>query len=300
MLPLMTGPAVVLRLLDSANIKRRVSDMGFNDEQLHVLRKFTASNQGMTIVSGPTGSGKTTTLYALLREISSLDRHVATIEDPVEYRLPLINQVQVRHTESKPLTFASALRALMRMDPDVILVGEIRDAETAKVALDAAITGHLVLSTVHARDAAGTFERLVEIGAPPYVVADAVSVSVAQRLIRRVHTCATMMPVSDSEARRLEMLGLEIPKMLAHPTGCELCANTGYQGRVAIAEVLTSTPQIREMIRAMAGHDAIVSEARKFGFETMADHTQKMLVNGVTSLEEVGRILEDITDIGSA
>lgn len=298
MLPEITGPAIVLRLLDSANIRRRLSEMGFSPDQLEMLRKFTKSNQGMAVVSGPTGSGKTTTLYALLREAASIERHVATIEDPVEYRLPLIGQVQVRNSAGRPLLFADALRALMRMDPDVLLVGEIRDAETAKVALDAAITGHLVFSTVHARDAAGTFERLIEIGAPPYVVADAVTVAVAQRLVRRVHSCARRRPPDEDELALMRRLRIDPPETLAQPVGCELCGNTGYKGRVAVVEVLTSTPKIRSLVRTMAGHDAIVAEAKASGFVSMAEHASGLLADGTTTLTEVGRILEDITDTG--
>ncbi len=291
MAPTVNGPKIVMRLLDSNNVRRRLADMGFSAEHLHTMRSAAQMNQGMVFVSGPTGSGKTTTLYALLREASSVERNVCTIEDPVEYRLPLVNQVQVRSHGDKPVTFASALRNMLRMDPDVILLGEVRDAETAKVALEAAITGHLVMSTVHARDAIGVFTRLTEIGAPAYLVAEAISVSIAQRLIRRLHDCATAGEPSDKEILLFEQLGMDVPDELMRARGCDTCGGSGFRGRVALVEVLTPSSKIREMIVAGSSHDDLIRQARSEGFRSLSDHAATAVVNGATTIDEAAKLL---------
>lgn len=292
MIPQVTGPSIVMRLLDSANVRRRLSDMGFSPVQLDLLRRTAASHEGMAIVSGPTGSGKTTTLYALLREAASIERKVVSIEDPVEYRLPLVNQVQVRTNVARPVTFARALRAMLRMDPDVILVGEIRDEETAGTALDAAITGHLVLTTVHARDSINVYSRLTEIGAPSYMVAEAITLSVAQRLVRRVHDCATVASPTGKDVVTFDQLGLEVPDKLVHARGCDGCGGSGYRGRIAVVETLVPSANLKEMVRVKAGREEMVKQAREDGFLSLADNAARLVAENQTTIDEVYRVVK--------
>lgn len=291
MLPQVNGPSIVMRLLDSANVRRRLSDMGFSIVQLDLLRRTTASHEGMVVISGPTGSGKTTTLYALLREASSVERKVVSIEDPVEYRLPLVNQVQVRTNAARPLTFSRALRAMLRMDPDVILVGEIRDAETASTALDAAITGHLVFTTVHARDSLNIYSRLTEIGTPAYLVAEAVSLSVAQRLVRRVHDCATSSAPTGRDVAAYDQIGVEVPDQVIHARGCDACGGSGYRGRIAVVETLVPSSTIKEMVRLQAGREEILRQARTEGFLSLADNAARLVEDNLTTIDEVHRVV---------
>lgn len=292
MLPQVNGPSIVMRLLDSANVRRRLSDMGFSTVQLDLLRRTASSHEGMVIVSGPTGSGKTTTLYALLREASSVERKVVSIEDPVEYRLPLVNQVQVRANVARPLTFSRALRAMLRMDPDVILVGEIRDAETAATALDASITGHLVFTTVHARDSLNVYSRLVEIGAPAYLVAEAVSLSVAQRLVRRVHDCAVSSAPTGRDVTTFDQLGLEVPDTVIHARGCDACGGSGYRGRIAVVETLVPSANIKEMVRLQSGREEMLRQAREEGFLSLADNAARLVADNLTTIDEVYRVVK--------
>ena len=235
-------------------------------------------------------------MYALIREASSVERNVCTIEDPVEYRLPLVNQVQIRTIGDKKLSFADALKNTLRMDPDVILIGEVRDAETAKAALDAANTGHLVFSTVHANSALNVFSRLIEIGAPAYLVADAVSLSVAQRLIRRLHDCATPEAPTDKIAGMYERMGIDLPERVMTPRGCEGCSGTGYRGRVALVEVLTPSEALKEMITSHAPLSKLLECARADGFMTLSDHAASVVTDGITSIEEAVRLLQGVED----
>lgn len=292
MLPQVTGPAIVMRLLDSANVRRRLSDMGFSPIQLDLLRRTANGHEGMVVVSGPTGSGKTTTLYALLREASSVERKVVSIEDPVEYRLPLVNQVQVRTGVARPLTFSRALRAMLRMDPDVILVGEIRDEETARTALDASITGHLVFTTVHARDALNIYSRLTEIGAPSYLVAEAVTLSVAQRLVRRVHDCAALTAPNAREVAIYDQLGVELPDRVVRARGCDACGGSGYRGRIAVVETLQPTATLREMVRLQVGREEMLSQIRSEGFLSLADNAARLVAESLTTIDEVYRVVK--------
>jgi type II secretory ATPase GspE/PulE/Tfp pilus assembly ATPase PilB-like protein len=292
MIPQVNGPMIVLRLLDSNNVRRRLADMGFSEMQLEQLRAAALSPQGMVVVSGPTGSGKTTTLYALLREATSVERKVVSIEDPVEYRLPLVSQIQVRTASARPLTFARALRSVLRMDPDVVLVGEVRDEETARTALDAAITGHLVFTTVHSKDSVSTYSRLIEIGAAPYLAADAISLSVAQRLVRRAHDCAVLAPPDPRDLARYRSLGVEVPDRILHARGCDGCGGSGYRGRVAVVEVLRPNAALREMVRHHTSADEMYRQARADGLQTLADNAARLVAENITTSEEVFRMLE--------
>ena len=289
MLPQENGTSMVLRLLDSANVSRRLSDMGFNASQLETMERAASSSQGTVIVCGPTGSGKTTTLYAMLREMASIEKNVVTIENPVEYRLPLINQTSVNTGGDRDFGFTKALRAILRMDPDVILVGEIRDAETAKTAMDAAITGHLVLSTVHARDAVGIYTRLAEMGVPAYLVAEAMSVGVSQRLVRRLHDCAQLVTPTTTDLAMYHAAGTPAPDQILRPAGCPGCSNSGYRGRLAVVEVLEPSLTFRQKVLLGAGHDELAEQARADGMVSMMDEGLRLVRDQMTTVEELLR-----------
>lgn len=291
LLPQLHGPSIVIRLLDSLNVRTRLDDMGFAPETLQMLRHATAQTAGTLVVSGPTGSGKSTTLYGLLRELDAVSKGIYTVEDPVEYRLPNIQQTPIRaDIGEKSLTFPRALRTILRMDPDIILVGEIRDAETAKVAMDAALTGHLVLTTLHAPSALGVYTRLREMGVPSYMVAEALTLTTAQRLARKVHDCRVLSPPSLYEAQWLEDRGLEVPDRLMHPTGCMACSD-GYQGRQALVEVLAPSRQLKGLIGAGAPHEELVEAAFAGGYRTLLQDGYRQLLEGRTTVSELARIL---------
>jgi type IV pilus assembly protein PilB len=291
MLPQENGTSIVLRILDSANISRRLSDMGFETGVLASLEAAARSSQGTIIVCGPTGSGKTTTLYALMRDVASIEKNIITIEDPVEYRLPLINQTAVNHIGDRSMSFARSLRAILRMDPDVILVGEVRDQETARTAMDAAVTGHLVLSTIHARDAVGIYTRLSEMGVPLYLISEAMSLGVSQRLVRRLHDCSLPAPPSELQRQLFVALGDEPPETVRVPTGCSGCGNTGFRGRIAVAELLAPTPAFRQKVLAGVGHDELLDQARADGMVPMKEAGLVLVRQQVTTIEELSRVV---------
>lgn len=295
MLPQENGPTVVVRLLDSLNIARRLDDMGFSPTHLAAIRAQLAASQGTILVAGPTGSGKTTTLYAMLREIDSVSRAVLTVEDPVEYRLPHIGQTQIRTgLGERSLTFARALRSILRLDPDVILVGEVRDEDTARTLMDASITGHLCLSTIHAPSAVGIFLRLVEMGAPAYQVAEAVNVAINQRLVRRVHDCARLSLPTAEERVILERLGADPDTIgpVPHAMGCEACNGAGYRGRVAIAEVLVPTGALRDLVVAKRPSSQLAAAARAAGHVDLVDDALRHLRAGSSTIAELVRVLD--------
>lgn len=291
MLPQENGPSVVLRILDSMNVNRRLSDMGFDVAALEVLEATARSSQGTIIVCGPTGSGKTTTLYALMREVATVEKNIITIEDPVEYRLPLINQTAVSHIGDRNMGFARALRAILRMDPDIIMVGEIRDDETAKTAMDAAITGHLVMSTIHARDTVGIYTRLGEMNVPTYLISEAMSLAVSQRLVRRLHDCAIAAPPTERQRQLFHLLGANSPDTLMIPAGCPSCQSTGFRGRVAVAELLAPTPAFRQKVLAGAHHDELEDQARQDGMIPMKEAGLALVRQSLTTIEELARVV---------
>ena len=293
MIRLASGPKVVVRLLDPSNLKS-LTELGFSPEALEMMLGTALRPQGLIVVAGPTGSGKTTTLYALLQETKKIERNVMTIENPVEYRLPLVSQIPVTaaRAEGRSVTFASALRTVLRLDPDVILVGEIRDSETAQTALDAAITGHMVLTTVHAPSAIGVFTRLIEMGAPPYLVADALSLSVSQRLVKRVHSCASRATPSAEEAEILSAHGLSVPAEVAVPEGCGGCRMTGYMGRIAVVELCAPNDKVRHLVSTRAPSEEIERAARDGGgYLSMISQVDRLLHTGETTPAEVLRAL---------
>ena len=297
-LPSEYGESLVLRVLNPKNILS-LQELGLRDDLLAIFRKEITKPNGMIVVTGPTGSGKTTTLYAFLREINQPEIKIITIEDPIEYHLEGISQTQV-HPE-KGYTFASGLRAIVRQDPDAILVGEIRDAETADIALQAALTGHLVLSTLHTNDAAGTITRLVSLGAKPVNIAPALNLVVAQRLVRRVcEACASFTQISKEELalikRELDHLGAGIkPEIgstmkLARAKGCKKCANSGYKGRVGLFEAIVMDDELQELVLESPSVTQLKKKAVERGMITLRQDGLLLVLRGITTMEEIERV----------
>jgi type IV pilus assembly protein PilB len=271
-LPTADGEKVVIRILVQDRAKVALEDLGFEPDVLATFKEMLVRPQGMILVTGPTGSGKTSTLYAALNFLRGETTNIVTVEDPVEYRLAGVNQVAV--SEKSGLTFAAGLRSILRQDPNVVMVGEIRDSETAQIAFQAAQTGHLVLSTLHTNDAPSAITRLVEMGVPAYLVASSVIAVQAQRLVRRLCTCKAVEP--DGSAR---------------PKGCDLCRNTGFKGRIAIYELMKVTPRVRSVLLARASEDIVRSAARASGMRTMFMDGRRKAARGITVVEEVLRVV---------
>ncbi len=288
-MPTLYGEKIVLRLLDRSSLQLDMTRLGFEDDQLKAFREGIYSPWGMILVTGPTGSGKTTTLYSALTELNRTSLNISTAEDPVEYSLAGVNQVQVH--ESIGLNFAAALRSFLRQDPDIIMVGEIRDFETAEVAIKAALTGHLVLSTIHTNDAPSTVNRLLNMGVEPFLVSSALNVVLAQRLARRV--CDECKVVEEVPADLLVEIGMERQPaescVCYRGRGCAACNNTGYRGRVALYELLVMTDEIRELVLIGASAAEIKREARGQGMQTLRQSALGKLSQGVISVEEVMR-----------
>jgi len=287
-LPTHAGEKVVLRLLDSSDAAQRLDHLGMAP-QLHAeFSRLIARPHGVLLVTGPTGSGKTTTLYAAMAALDRERHNVVTLEDPVEYRLPGLTQVQVHRKAG--LGFAAALRAVLRQDPDVVMLGELRDRETVEIALAAALTGHLVLSTLHTNDAASAPARLYEMGAPPYLVAGGLVGVLAQRLARRL--CGHCRAQRLMRAPQLAALGLPArDSQLFVPVGCDRCDGTGYRGRVGIFELLSVSPSIRQRILRRAAPDALRAHAQAEGLVLMAGDAWTKVRAGLTTLAEVVPLL---------
>lgn len=288
-LPTVLGEKVVLRVLDPRSALKELDELGFNPEALERFRAIIHSAYGLVMVTGPTGSGKTTTLYAALRRINDRTRNIVTLEDPVEYMLPGISQVQVNTKVG--LSFASGLRSILRQDPDIIMVGEVRDPETAAMAIRSAMTGHLVLSTVHTNDAIGAIYRLIDMGIEPYLVASSVIGVVAQRLVRLVCTrCAESYELApDAPERQILQAEPDQPVVLRRGRGCTQCNHTGYKGRAAVSEVVPISARIRELISKRAPADELKQVAVEEGMITMQQDGLNKVLQGVTTLEEVLR-----------
>jgi type IV pilus assembly protein PilB len=284
-LPTSHGESVVLRVLDRASGTISLTELGIAVHQIKLLEHIAARPHGLFLVSGPTGSGKTTTLYSLLARVDSLRRNVATIEDPVEYMLPFVRQSQVDY--SIGFDFKTGLRSLMRQDPDVILVGEIRDEETAQMAVKASMTGHLVFSTLHTNNAIGCVPRLVDLGIASYLVEDSLIGALAQRLVRRC--CSACVTEVEATPKELAWLGTDVPFLLKG-AGCRHCDNSGYQGRTVIAELFLMDPEVTQLIRRNAPLPQISEAAERSGFVNIeADGRQKVLA-GLTTVDEVLRV----------
>ncbi|HEY0997292.1 MAG TPA: ATPase, T2SS/T4P/T4SS family [Gemmatimonadaceae bacterium] len=284
-LPAARGEKIVVRILDARTTILGLDEMGFGPSERARLATLLQVREGLILLTGPTGSGKTTTLYAAVREITGRGVNVVTVEDPVEYRIPGIVQVQVH--ERSGLTFAAALRSIMRQDPDVILVGEIRDRETAEIAIQASLTGHLVLSTLHTNDAASAITRLMDIGVERHKIGTALKGVVAQRLLRRLcPACATLVALGSASH------GLEAGTDVGEARGCAECAGTGYAGRLAIAEVLLGTPEIESLVAAGASAERIAERARASGMGSLWSAGIAHVRRGATSLDELLRVAE--------
>lgn len=286
-LPTLFGEKVVLRLLDQSNLQLDMTKLGFEPKQLEVFKNGIHQPYGMCLVTGPTGSGKTTTLYSALAELNTTDTNISTAEDPCEFNLEGINQVNVK--KEVGLTFAAALKAFLRQDPDVIMVGEIRDFEVGEIAIEAALTGHLVLSTLHTNDAPSTITRLLNMGIEPFLVTGSLNVVVAQRLCRRI---CPQCKVEDKDISVHEIIACGVAPSSAEKmkvykgAGCDHCNKTGYKGRVAIYEVLDVTPGLRELILKHASSDEIKRQAIKDGMKTLRMCALTKVANGDTTLEE--------------
>ena len=286
-LPTVYGEKIVLRLLDKTSFNFTKEGLGLSDHNLQLFDNILKSPYGMILVTGPTGSGKTTTLYTVLRELNKIEKNIITVEDPVEYRLGGINQVQVNVKTG--LTFASGLRSILRQDPDIVMVGEIRDGETAEIAVRAAITGHLVLSTLHTNDSPSTIARLVDMGVEPYIVSSAVVGIVSQRLVKTL--CSECKEAYEIDHKEKRMLGLdENETMVLHrPVGCNAC-NAGYSGRAAVHEIMPVNEGIRKLIDAGETTDIIRKKALDQGMTTLFQSALDLAVQGKTSFEEVMRV----------
>ncbi len=284
-IPMLHGEAVVMRLLRQNASLRGARELGMNARELACLNRVLQLPHGIVLVTGPTGSGKTSTLYTALHEINDSERKIITIEDPIEYQLKGVNQIQV--SEKSGLTFARGLRSILRHDPDVILIGEIRDQETAQIAVQASLTGHLVFSTLHTNDAAGAVTRLVDMGVEPYLVASSLEAVLAQRLVRLL--CPRCRRVDETPAARTykTKLGLAADTVLYRAVGCRECRQTGYHGRRAIFEWMDTNSEIRELILKNSSTDAIRDAACRNGMRTLADDGRRLVQEGVTTIEEV-------------
>jgi type IV pilus assembly protein PilB len=285
-LPTLFGEKVVMRLLDQSNLQLDMTKLGFEKQQIDKLMDGIHKPYGMVLVTGPTGSGKTTTLYSALADLNKPETNISTAEDPVEFNLEGINQVNVR--KEVGLTFAAALKSFLRQDPDVIMVGEIRDLEVGEIAVEAALTGHLVLSTLHTNDAPATITRLLNMGIEPFLVIAALNVCVAQRLCRKICTgCREQIkiPISELIAAGFTQQTAEKVKVFKGK-GCDKCNNTGYKGRVAIYEVLTATPGVRQAILNNASSDDLKLIAIKEGMKTLRMSALTKVAQGMTTLEE--------------
>ena len=291
-LPTVWGEKVVMRILDNSTASLDLRDLSFLEDNYETYKESYSKPYGMLLVTGPTGSGKSTTLYATLNAVSRPEINVITVEDPVEYRLPGINQVQVNPKAG--LTFAGALRSILRSDPDVVLLGEIRDHETAQIAIEAALTGHLVLSTLHTNDAPSAVTRLIEMGIEPFLVGSALDCIVAQRLARRLcPKCKEPYQPSEAEliaARFPWNPGEEIPT-LHRPAGCSACSRTGYKGRMAIHEVMRVTEDIERHAVSHSSSADIARTAREQGMITLRDDGWTKVLLGDTSIEEILRVV---------
>ncbi len=294
-LPSSLGEKLTLRILDKSEAVINVDKLGFNKKAVEDLKKAMETTYGMVLVAGPTGCGKTTTLYALLRLISSVEENIVTVEDPIEYQVEGLSQVSAR--PALGLTFAAALRSILRQDPDVIMIGEIRDYETADIAVKSALTGHLLLTTLHTTTASAVIVRLINMGIEPFLIASSVVLCAAQRLVRKICLdCKEPYELSDDLKTRLD-IGAKGKVIMYRGKGCAACRQTGYKGRTGIIETLTVTPTIRRLIAERADEHAIREAALKDGMITLrADGIEKVL-NGITTIEEILRVTVGEQDI---
>ena len=287
-LPTLHGESVVMRILDRGNLVLDLSQMGFLKKELEQIQQLIKKPYGKFLVTGPTGSGKTTTLYAALSQINTPDKKIITIEDPVEYQMRGINQIHVKSQIG--LNFADGLRSIVRQDPDVIMVGEVRDPETANISIQAALTGHLVFSTVHTNDAAGAITRLLDMGIENFLLSSALLGVLAQRLVRVICSdCKEEAPLTPTLRIEMGLLEKENVKVY-HGKGCNACSQTGFRGRCGIYELLVIDDSIRELILKKTTAQAICDKARENGMRTLREDGWDKVVKGVTTVEEILRV----------
>lgn len=300
-IPITEGEKVVMRLLSESSRRFSLEDLGFSEKDLEKLNLAISRPHGMILATGPTGSGKTTSLYAIIQLINKRSINISTIEDPVEYDIEGINQIQVNPKTN--LTFAKGLRSMLRQDPDVIMVGEIRDEETAGISVNAAMTGHSVLSTLHANNAATALPRLADMAVEPFLVASSVNVIIAQRLVRKIcRRCIYSVELAKKEIDAIDRI-IPLRKMLQKPSlsklrvykghGCKVCGHSGYTGRVGIYEVMLMDDDLRRLIIEQASADVIQKKARANGMTTMLEDGVDKALHGITSMEEVMRVIAD-------
>ncbi len=292
-LPTVYGEKVVMRLASKEGFRRDKKDLGLNAEDLVKFDNILRNPHGIILVTGPTGSGKSTTLYTALSELASDEVNIVTVEDPVEANVDGVNQVQVN--PKADLTFASALRSILRQDPDIIMIGEIRDGETAEIAVKASITGHLVVSTLHTNSTSASISRLIDMGIEPYLLGDSLVGIIAQRLVRRLCECKKSREATPEEKRTL---GVPEDKqlILKDRCGCEVCGNTGYFGRIGVYEIMPITHRIRNLIAKRANADEITAEAQREGMSTLRQAAAKYVMSGVTSFSEMMKITYEAED----
>ncbi|RJO64946.1 MAG: type II/IV secretion system protein [Candidatus Omnitrophota bacterium] len=286
--PVVYGENVVMRLLDRTSVVFGLGDLGFSQENLGAFERLIQQPNGIILVTGPTGSGKTTTLYAGLSSISSMEKNIITIEDPVEYELPLIRQTQVNPKAG--ITFSNGLRSILRQDPDVIMVGEIRDKETADIAIQASLTGHLVFSTLHTNDAPSALTRLIDMGVEPFLISSSVIGVLAQRLVRTI--CVKCKERHTPAKLLLEDLGLDTQGEFYKGSGCSKCKNTGFMGRIGIFELLLINDEMKKLIEAKSSSDQIKRRATEVGMKTLINAGLEKVKAGTTTLDEVVRVTE--------
>jgi type IV pilus assembly protein PilB len=290
-LPTIFGEKAVLRILDKDAFDKSVDNLGFTKEGVEIFESQITKPYGMIIVTGPTGSGKSTTLYTAIQVVKTVTKNIITVEDPVEFVMPGIAQVNVNPKSG--LTFASALRSILRQDPDIVLIGEIRDGETADIAIKMALTGHLVFSTLHTNDAASSIARFVDIGIPPLLLGSALNLIVAQRLVRRI--CAKCKVEYDPEPELIEHLGIDRAEMkFFRGEGCVNCNGTGYAGRLGLFEMLTVSRAIRKMILRNAPTVEIQEQAEKEGMQTLRQAGIRKVLDGETTVEQVIAVTTEI------
>lgn len=282
-LPTVFGEKFVIRVLDKTSFRFTRSDLGFTEYENTLIDKMLSRPHGIILLTGPTGCGKSTTLYSFLKEVNSADVNIVTVEDPVEYIMTGVNQTQVNIKAN--MTFSTALRSILRQDPDIIMIGEMRDEETAEIAVRAAITGHLVFSTLHTNDAPGAITRLHDMGIADYLLSDALVGVIAQRLVKKL--CPECKKKFETTAKEMEILGIDEPMEIYKPSGCQFCGGTGYKGRIAVHEIMYMNENIRNTIARDKNMDSIRDVAKQNGMITLWDSCQKLVLNGSTSMQEL-------------
>ena len=282
-LPTVFGEKFVIRVLDKTSFQFTRADLGFSPEENKIVDKMLARPHGIILLTGPTGCGKSTTLYSFLKEVNRSDVNIVTVEDPVEYSMVGINQTQVNAKAN--MTFAAALRSILRQDPDIIMIGEIRDEETAEIAVRSAITGHIVFSTLHTNDAPGAIIRLEDMNVKDYLVADALVGVIAQRLVKKL--CPACKKKGRTNAREMEILGITEPISISRPQGCQFCNNTGYKGRVAVHELMYMNDKMRNAVMAEKNLESLRQLAIENGMTPLYDCCRELVCKGITSIPEL-------------